>query len=121
MDKAIPIVNEWLENFLAEYYSIGGKLDGLFTVVEYMRIYSSYIYGEVAKDDPLIYDKIVKNKVYQDKIKPMLKERGFNFYEPVTERTPEIFSIHPNSGAEYATSRAIWDTVMRSYLGQNRL
>ncbi len=118
MDNAIPIVNEWLENFLAEYKSIGGKLDGLFTVVEYMRIYGSYIYSEVAKDDPLIYDRIVKNPVYQEKIRPKLVERGFKFYEPVTEQTPEIFSIHPNSGAEYATSRAIWDTVMRSYLGQ---
>jgi len=118
MDNAIPIVNEWLENFLSEYKSIGGKLDGLFTVVEYMRIYDSYIYGEVAKTDPLIYDKIVKNPVYQEKIRPMLVERGFKFYEPVTERTPEIFSIQPNSGSEYATSRAIWNTVMRSYLGQ---
>ena len=54
MDKAVPIVNEWLEKFLAEYKSIGGKLDGFFTVVEYMRIYCSYIHGEVAKNDPLI-------------------------------------------------------------------
>ncbi len=118
MDKAVPIVNEWLEKFLAEYSAIGGKLDGLFTVVEYMRIYDSYIYGEVAKNDPLVYDKIVKNPVYQEKIRPKLVERGFKFYEPVTERTPEIFSIHPNSGAEYATSRSIWNAVMRNYLGQ---
>ena len=118
MDKAIPIVNEWLEKFLSEYKSIGGKLDGFFTVVEYMRIYDSYIYGEVAKTDPLVYDKITKNPVYQEKIRPKLVEHGFKFYEPVTERTPEIFSIHPNSGSEYATSRAIWNAVMRSYLGQ---
>jgi len=119
MDKAIPIVNEWLEKFLAEYKSIGGKLDGLFVVVEYMRIYDSYIYGEIAKkDDPLIYDKIVKNPVYQEKIRPKLVERGFKFYEPITEQTPEIFSIHPSSGGQYSTSRAIWNTVMRSYLGQ---
>ena len=119
MDNAIPIVNEWLEKFLAEYKSIGGKLDGFFVVVEYMRIYGSYIHGEIAKkDDPLIYSKIVENPVYQEKIRPMLVERGFKFYEPVTEQTPEIFSIHPNSGSQYAQSRSIWDTVMRSYLGQ---
>jgi len=118
MDKAVPIVNGWLEQFLSEYKRIGGKIDGLFLVVEYMDIYASYIHGNHAKSDPLVYKKIVDNPIYQEKIRPKLVERGFKFYDKITDTTPEIYSIHPNSGSQYATSRNIWDTVMRSYQGQ---
>ena len=37
-EKNIKKAKEWLDSFLKEYKRIGGKLDGLFTVVEYMRI-----------------------------------------------------------------------------------
>ena len=46
----------------------------------------------------------------------MLEERGFKFYSPITDQTPEIFGINTNSGADYAQSRSIWNAVMRTYL-----
>ena len=117
-DKAVPVIQMWLKAFLAEYHKIGGKLDGLVIDVECFNINGYYIHSNFFKKDPLIYDKIVKNPVYQEKIRPQLVERGFQFYSPVSEHTPEIYSIHPNSGDQYALSRSIWDAVMRSYLNQ---
>ncbi len=88
MDGAVPLVSGWVEQFFAEYKRIGGKIDGMFTVVEYMPIYASYIHGEFYSKDPLIYDKIVKNPIYTEKIRPQLVERGFKFYSPATKETP---------------------------------
>ena len=118
MDGAVPLVSGWVEQFCAEYKRIGGKIDGFFTVVEYMPIYASYIQGEFFSKDKYIYDKIVNNPIYTEKIRPQLVERGFKFYSPATKETPELYSLHTSSGSEYAVSRNIWDTVMRSYLGQ---
>ena len=117
-DKAVPVVQMWLKAFLAEYKKIGGKLDGLVVDIECFNINGYYIHSNFFTKDPLIYDKITKNPAYTEKIRPMLVERGFKFYSPVSEHTPEIYSIHPNSGDEFAQSRSIWDSVMRSYLNQ---
>ena len=118
MDKAVPIVSGWLEEFLKEYSRIGGKIDGLFVVVEYMDIYASYIQSNHVKNDPLVYKKIEQNPIYQEKIRPLLVERGFKFYDKITDYTPELYALNSNSGSQYSISRNIWDTVMRSYLGQ---
>ena len=117
-DKAVPVVQMWLKAFLAEYKKIGGKLDGLVVDIECFNINGYYIHSNFFTKDPLIYDKITKTPAYTEKIRPMLVERGFKFYSPVSEHTPEIYSIHPNSGDEFAQSRSIWDSVMRSYLNQ---
>ena len=117
-DKAVPVIQMWLKAFLAEYKKIGGKLDGLVVDIECFNINSYYIHSNFFTKDPLIYDKIVKNPVYTEKIRPQLVERGFKFYSPVSEHTPEIYSIHPSAGSEYAQCRNIWDSVMRSYLNQ---
>ena len=114
--KAVPVIQMWLKAFLAEYKKIGGKLDGLVVDVEYFDLSYYYIHSNYFTKDPMIYDKITKNTVYKEEIRPKLVERGFKFYSPVSENTPEIYSLHPNSGAEYAESRSIWDAVMRSHL-----
>ncbi len=116
MEKAIPVVQDWLHTFLTEYKSIGGKLDGLVVDVEYLNIYATYIHSRFYVKDQFVYDRITKNPAYQTKIRPQLEARGFKFYPNPTEYTPEIYSIHPNSGTEYAQSRKIWDAVLRSYL-----
>ncbi len=116
VEKAIPVVQDWLDEFLTEYKSIGGKLDGLVVDVEFEDLYSVYIHSRFYVKDQFVYDKIVKNPAYQTKIRPQLEARGFKFYPNVTEFTPEIYSIHPNSGTEYAQSRKIWDAVLRSYM-----
>jgi len=120
--KTIPVVSEWLDTFCKEFKALGGKLDGVTVDVEFLGIYNNYIYNGgsgvnfSAAKDPTIYKKIVEHPEYKEKVRPMLEERGFKFYSPVTDQTPEIFSIHPNSGSEYAQSRTIWNAVMRNYL-----
>ena len=116
VEKVPPLVSGWLEEFLKQYKAAGGKLDGLVIDVEFLNIYGHYIEGDFFSKDPLVYDKIVKNPAYAEKIRPKLVERGFKFYSPVNEHTPEIYGIHPKSGSEYALSRGIWDTVMQNYL-----
>ena len=115
-DKAIPLVNGFLEEFLAEYSRIGGKLDSISVDIEYLDIYYHYIETNYySKGDKDVYKKIEQHATYQNVIRPQLVERGFKFYENVTDVTPELYAIHPNSGSQYATSRAIWNTVMRNY------
>lgn len=116
--KAVEELKTYLENYLAEYSALGGKLDGLAFDTEYLNIYASYIHDNYFKKDPDIYSKMEQNQEYQTKIRPRLVERGFKFYENITPNTPELYCLHPNSGSQYAISRGIWDTVMRSYLGE---
>ncbi len=122
--EIVPMVSEWIDKFMAEYSRIGGKLDGIISDVEYLGIYSYYIYNGdkqfsfSAKKDPLIYKKIVDHPEYQEKIRPMLVERGFKFYSPVTDNTPEIFGINPSAPSEYANCDDIWDVVMQNYQAQ---
>ncbi len=116
VDEGVKISQDWLHLFLTEYKSIGGKLDGLVVDVEFEDLYATYIHSRYAVNDPLIYDKIVKHPLYATDIRPELEARGFKFYPNVTEYTPEIYSIHPSAGAEYAQSRSIWDAVLRSYI-----
>ena len=117
MDTAIAKSQQWLHLFLKEYKSIGGKLDGIVIDIEYLDSYAYYI-GNIALDDPLIYDKIVKNPNYAEKIRPELEARGFKFYPNVTELTPEIYSINSSTGKEYERSREIWDAVTHSYVNE---
>ena len=123
--KAVPVISEWLDTFCKELKALGGELDGVALDIEFLGIYNNYINdgGDgiewSAKKDPLLYKKIVEHPEYREKVRPMLEERGFKFYSPVTDQTPEIFSINSGSGAEYAQSRSIWNAVMRSYLADS--
>jgi len=107
---------KWLDEFLKEYKRIGGKLDGLNIDIEYTEIYYFYIHSVFFKNDPDVYSKIEAEPAYQTKIRPELVARGFKFYENITAMTPELYAIHPNSGSQYATSRTIWNVVMRNYM-----
>ena len=123
--KTIPVLSKWMDAFCKELKALGGELDGVALDVEFLGIYNNYIYNGgdgitfSAQKDPLLYKKIEEHPEYKEKIRPLLVERGFKFYSPVSDTTPEIFSIQPNSGAEYAQSRAIWNAVMRSYLADS--
>jgi len=116
MDKIIPVVSGWLDKFLAEYKRIGGKIDGIAVDIEFLNVYNNYITDNFYAKDNLAFQKMVEHPTYQQKIRPELVERGFKFYEKVSPQTPEIYSIHPNSGSQYAASRAIWNRVMTSYM-----
>ena len=111
----VPQIVEWMEKFFKAYKEVGGKIDGIISDVEYTNIYASYIYSEYYTKDPLVYKKIVENPEYKEKIRPELEARGFKFYSPVTDDTPEIFGIHPNAPSEYSACDDIWDRVMQNY------
>lgn len=115
-ERIPPMVSKWLDEFFTEYKRIGGELDGMDVDIEYLDIYAHYIQDGYFKNDPLIYKKLEENPAYKEKIRPKLVERGFKFYEKVTDLTPELYALHSNSGSQYALSRSIWDTVMRNYL-----
>ncbi len=121
MEKPATLVKDWLEDFLMEYSSIGGKLDGLSLDLEY-NYASSYYIGqrydgrggnEVDKD---VYNDIVNDPRYATQVRPLLEEQGFLFWEE-DDNHPEIWSIYPRlSGAaatKYASSRTLWDKIMQ--------
>jgi len=115
VDKGVPISKKWLEEMLSYYKEIGGEIDGITIDIEFTDIWSNYISSKAVKD-PLIYNRIVNHPTYQEKIRPQLVERGFQFYPNVTEHTPEIYGLSDSTGAAYSQSRAIWNSVMRNYL-----
>ena len=117
MDKGAKVVKEWVTEFLTEYKAIGGKLDGFSVDLEYVEA-NVYYLTKKALTDPYVYMKIVNNDNYATRFRPMLEERGFKFWPNVTDETPEIYSIHEKSGAEYAQSRAIWNVVLRNHYNQ---
>ena len=116
-EKGIEITRKWFEEFITYYKSIGGKIDGVVADVEIFDVFSTYL-TTAAKKDLYVYKKIVENPNYKTKIRPALEERGFKFYENVTDETPEIYGVDQNSGADYAQSRNIWDIVVRNHLNQ---
>ena len=117
-DKMVPVVSGWLDKFLAEYKRIGGKIDGIAVDIEFLNVYNNYITDNFYAKDNLAFQKMVEHPTYQEKIRPRLVERGFKFYDKISPQTPEIYSIHPNSGTQYAVSRAIWNRVLASYMNE---
>ncbi len=118
MEDAVVYIQKWMNAFLQEYKRIGGKLDGFITDLEYENAEANYLQSRIYVNDNLIYDKIVKNPMYQTKLRPLLVERGFKFYPNPTEYTPEIFGIYSNAGDEYASCRGIWNVCTRILINQ---
>lgn len=119
VDKAVPVIAEWLDAYLKEYKEIGGKLDGITVDIEFHEIQTHYIYTQFyQKGDTEVYTKIANHPTYKNNIRQKLEERGFTFYAGASDAVPETYCLYPNSGDAYATSRSIWDSVMRSYLGE---
>ena len=117
MEEGVRYIKEWLEPFLAEYKRIGGKLDGISIDLEYREGFSYYL-SRAMKDNMTLMNDIVENPMYEEKLRPLLVERGFEFYPNPTQFTPEIYSANDNSGAKYEKSRSIWDTSVRILLNQ---
>ena len=114
MDKGIEKLVTWFEEFLTEFENCGGVLDGVILDTEIVDMGSWYLHQD-AQEDPLVYNTIVSDPRYEAEIRPFLEERGFPFWENVTEYTPEIYSISPNLKDEkYKEAQAIWDRVMRN-------
>ena len=117
MDKGAEELAEWLDEFLAEYKRIGGKLDGISSDTEFHMGLYSYLQGEFANDQEVYY-RIVNHPSYQTKLRPMLEERGFRFYEPLSTMSDALKKIQSEiygiqlGGANFSESRYIWNTVV---------
>ena len=116
-DTAITQLKELTTAVLKRYKEIGGKLDGMVLDIEYEGLACWWIQSNTDKQDnnavknPLVYKDMVSDPRYATEVRPLLVERGFEFFKNITDYTPEIYSIHRNAGMP--TSRAIWDAVMR--------
>lgn len=119
VEKGIEVSARWLDEFLSAYKGIGGELDGIVVDIEFEDLFATYIHSRYYLSNQFVYKNIVENPVYAEKIRPELEARGFRFYEPVTDYTPEIYGIHPNAGSEYSQCDDIWDAVLRSYMNQS--
>ena len=117
LEKGVSVLREWLENFLTKYKAAGGLLDGVLLDFEYFDAESWYLNERHYAKNAQIYNEIVDNPMYAEKLRPMLAERGFKFY-PTEGGTSEIYSVYPKSGAEYETSRRIWDACTRNLISQ---
>lgn len=107
-----------LEELMKVCKKYNAKLEGIIMDFEYIGLASHYLTTKDYANDPLIFHKIVQNPRYATDVRPLLEERGFQFYPNPTEHTPEIWAANKNSGEEYDVSRAIWDTVMRIRLNK---
>ena len=117
MDKGAKVIEEWFTEFISHYHSIGGKIDGISVDIEYVEAGSYYLTND-SKKDPYVFQKIVENPNYETRIRPRLEERGFVFYDKITDETPEIYSIHEKSGSKYDQSRNIWNICVRNHICQ---
>ena len=120
-DKGAEFLANWMDEFLAEYKRIGGKLDGIGSDLEYFDGGYWYLYSnEFQKGNQEVYYNITQNESYQTRLRPMLEERGFQFYPKPLDTMPaglkkiycELYSVHPYSGDQYWPSRYIWNACI---------
>jgi len=126
MDTAAEKLETWTRDFLAEYKRIGGEMDGMYSDLEYLGGQYWYLYtNQFQAGNTEVYYQITQNPSYQTRLRPMLEERGFKFYQPLATMTDamkrvycELYSIHPSSGNQFAQSRRIWDVVVQNMWNQ---
>ncbi|MBQ7767980.1 MAG: hypothetical protein IJ403_03750 [Oscillospiraceae bacterium] len=115
-EEGVEKLRTVFSQFIKAYAELGGKLDGVVLDVEYVDTYNWYLYSkQYTKGNTDVYKNIVENPRYKTDVRPLLEERGFQFY-PDAYLT-EIWSAYPRlkgaEKAEYADCLTIWDTVMR--------
>ena len=115
-DEAEKAIKGWVEEFLAEYHRIGGKLDGITLDLEYIYSSAWYIHlgARNSNDDsrynnPNLFFDIVEDPRYKTQIRPRLEELGFPFETPSSTKT-EIHGIDKQNSTAYN----IWNRVMAS-------
>ena len=122
-DDGIALLKEFYKELITEYYILGGELDGVIYDFEYNPSQSYYL-SQTYTNDLDLFKRIVENPHYEETIRPMLVERGFKFWDKVTDATPEIYCVYNKSDRytnEFAQSRTIWDAVMRDWTNMQML
>ncbi len=116
MEEGVAQLKAWVDEFLAEYKRIGGKIDGLMLDFEYFDAEYWYLYTKHYTQNLRVYANIVANPMYEKTLRPMLEERGFKFWPDPNQYTPEIYGIYPPSGDDYGEARRIWDACTRNMI-----
>ncbi len=102
-------------------------LDGALIDTEYIGMQVYYMIDTDSKfenlvKNPMLLRQIVNNPKYKTRLRPMLEEYGFKFYDagsPAKQETfTELFSLTKGAGSEYEISRNIWNVVIRNHLNQ---
>ena len=125
MDFHVGQMAELMDVLFKKMKEIGCPLDGVVIDTEYIGLSTHYLVDtksnrENLVENPNLLREIVKDKRYKERIRPLLEEYGFLFYDagdPAKQAAyTELYSITKNAGAKYEQSRAIWNTVMRVHL-----
>lgn len=118
-DKAGAIVEEWFTEFIKEFHRLGGEIDGVITDLEYIGGNSYYIKqnynGTNGKTKNInVYRDIVADPRYKTRIRPLLEEYGFKFFEgtDIEKGHCEIFCVHSAAGESgHEKCSAVWSYV----------
>ena len=131
MEDGVRLVKDWVNRFLDAYQALGGELDGIGVDLEYNYAYYFYVQShhynnsDESKRNRNIYNDIVNNKAYKERIRPKLveleKQGLWHFYEnPDPAKYPERSEIwtmyrYDNKGGD-ATCRSTWNRVIQELL-----
>ncbi|MBR4016832.1 MAG: hypothetical protein IKK11_03360, partial [Oscillospiraceae bacterium] len=116
-DQATQAVGKWLDEFLKEYKRIGGKLDGIFTDVEYWHGTAWHLWADVfSVNNTNCYWDIVNNPNYKTVLRPRLEKYGFEFLpkELQDDVKSEIWTMCPDANNSEAYD--IWNLVLNELL-----
>ena len=120
LDDGVDQLRDVIWNLMQKFHEIGGTLTGVALDLEYIGL-SSYYLSQDMVTDPLLMQKIVEDPHYATEVRPLLEERGFEFWPNPNEYAPEIYSAHQKSGSDHEKDRAIWDRVMTIRLGEYQM
>ncbi len=127
MDYYVGQMGEIVNDLMKKLKELGAPLDGVVVDTEYIGLSHYYLLDtdsdyENLISNPKLLQQIVKDKRYKTRIRPLLEEYGFIFYDAgdpaKQEAYTELYSATKNAGSKYSMCPAIWDTVMRIHLNQ---
>jgi len=121
-DKGAQNMAAWMDEFLAEYKRIGGKLDEIHSDFEYVYGYAQYLTNSFNAGETDVFTNIVNHPSYLTRLRPMLEERGFQFAPKPLDSMPEALkkqycelnTVKTTSGAQYEKDRLIWDVCVKN-------
>ncbi|MBQ3491568.1 MAG: hypothetical protein IJA74_03345 [Oscillospiraceae bacterium] len=117
-DESSKKMAAWMDEFLAEYSRIGGKLDEIHSDFEYIYGYAQYLANAYSAGETEVYNDIINHPAYLTRLRPMLEERGFKFAAKPLDSMPEAVKKQFNelnnikSGSGDDQSRKIWDVCV---------
>ena len=122
MESGVVALADWVDKFLTEYERIDGKLDAIYSDLEYNGGYAWYLFSDHYNNDETdVFYKITQHSSYP-KIRRELEERGFEFYSTPADASDadkrekcELYTLVGSSSAN-EKSRYTWDAVVRDLL-----